>query len=148
MAGSGNSNHRSVGHSGDVNLPATSNVPAAVRNLLTSTKQLPSILSRWARGEASETDVSNVYVRVGTDFNAAVQAFAIHSIDLSDLHSIPSELRTVLEQCLAEDPSPEILAMFAPDLRAVIVKLLRGLQAKQDAWKRAKASSSANASPI
>ncbi|KAJ7060178.1 hypothetical protein C8F01DRAFT_1253509 [Mycena amicta] len=92
------------------------------------------------RGDASESDVSDVYVRVGTDFNATVQAFAIHRIDLSELHSVPTDLRTVLEQCLAEDPSPDVLALFMPDLRAVLVKLLRGLQSKQEAWQRAKAA--------
>lgn len=48
---------------------------------------------------------------------------------------MPTELRTVLEQCLAEDPSPRVLAMFMPEVRQVLFKLLRGLQAKQEAWR-------------
>ncbi|KAF7307853.1 Bud site selection protein 6 [Mycena kentingensis (nom. inval.)] len=126
-------------------------VGACVRRLLLSTKELPASLTRWARGEVSETDVSDVYVRVGTDFNAAVQAFALHKIDLSDLHSVPTELRTVLEQCLAEDPSQEVLDTFMPGLREVLVKLLHGLKARQPAWQRAKyvhaSPASANGSP-
>lgn len=57
----------------------------------------------------------------------------------SDIHSVPTELRAVLEQCLAEDPTPETLAIFMPDVRRVLFKLLRGLQSKQEVWK-AKAS--------
>ncbi len=48
---------------------------------------------------------------------------------------MPNELRTVLEQCLAEDPSPEVLAQFMPEVRQIIFKLLRGLQSKQEAWR-------------
>lgn len=53
----------------------------------------------------------------------------------SDIHSIPNELRTVLEQCLAEDPSPDVVNAFMPAVRRVLYKLLKGLQARQDAWK-------------
>ncbi|KAJ6578762.1 hypothetical protein DFH09DRAFT_913745 [Mycena vulgaris] len=110
-------------------------VPAAVRSLLLSTKQLQKSLSQWSVGQVSETEVSDVYVQIGTDFNNTIQAFAYHRIDLSDIHSVPNELRTVLEQCLAEDPSREVLAMFMPDVKQVLVKLLRGLQSRQEAWR-------------
>lgn len=56
----------------------------------------------------------------------------IHS---SDIQSIPEELRTVLEQYLGEDPSPEILEDFMPKVRQVLYRLLKGLQARQDAWR-------------
>ncbi|KAJ7730233.1 hypothetical protein DFH07DRAFT_174475 [Mycena maculata] len=110
-------------------------VPTAVRNLLLSTKQLQKSLTLWSVGQVSETQVSDVYVQIGTDFNTAIQAFAYHRIDLSDIYSVPKDLRTVLEQCLAEDPSPEVLAMFMPAVRQVLVTLLRGLQSKQEAWR-------------
>ncbi|KAJ7042988.1 hypothetical protein C8F04DRAFT_1075630 [Mycena alexandri] len=110
-------------------------VPTAVRNLLLSTKDLTKTLTQWSVGQVSETQVSDVYVQIGTDFNAAIQAFANWRIDLSDIHSVPKDLRTVLEQCLAEDPSPEVLAMFMPEVRQIIVRLLRGLQSKQEAWR-------------
>lgn len=57
-------------------------VPTAVRNLLLSTKQLQEVLQQWSVGGASESQVSNVYVKTGTDFNAAMHAFAHHKIDL------------------------------------------------------------------
>jgi hypothetical protein len=44
-------------------------------------------------------------------------------------------MRTVLEQCLAEDPTPETLAQFMPQLKAVLIKLLRGLKTRQDTWQ-------------
>ncbi|KAJ7270617.1 hypothetical protein B0H12DRAFT_1093117 [Mycena haematopus] len=110
-------------------------VSSAVRNLLLSTKQLQKILTQWSLGQVSETQVSDVYVQVGTDFNAAIQAFAYHRIEINEIHSVPQELRTVLEQCLAEDPSPQVLAMFMPEVRQVLVKLLRGLQSRQEAWR-------------
>ncbi|KAJ6554448.1 hypothetical protein B0H19DRAFT_1210843 [Mycena capillaripes] len=110
-------------------------VPTAVRNLLLSTKELQKILTQWSLGQVSETQVSDVYVQIGTDFNTAIQAFAYHRIELNDVHSVPKELRTVLEQCLAEDPSPEALAMFMPEVRQVLFKLLKGLQSKQEAWR-------------
>ncbi|KAK7055435.1 Bud site selection protein 6 [Favolaschia claudopus] len=110
-------------------------VSSAVRTLLVSTKDLQKILIQWSLGQVSETDVSDVYVQIGTDFNATIQAFAYHRIEMSEIHSIPQDLRGVLEQCLAEDPSPEVLAIFMPEIREVIFKLLRGLQSKQHAWK-------------
>ncbi|KAF8196188.1 hypothetical protein K438DRAFT_1906292 [Mycena galopus ATCC 62051] len=110
-------------------------VPSAVRNLLLSTKDLQKILTQWSLGQVSETEVSDVYVQIGTDFNTAIQAFAYHRIEISEIHSVPAELRTVLEQCLAEDPSPQVLAMFMPAVRQILVKLLRGLQSKQEAWR-------------
>lgn len=57
-------------------------VPSAVRNLLLSMKQLQDILKHWSVGQATETQVSDVYVQIGTDFNATVHAFAYHKIDL------------------------------------------------------------------
>ena len=53
----------------------------------------------------------------------------------SDLHSIPAELRVVLERCLSEDPSPELVETYMPDLRKVLYKLLKGLQDRQELWR-------------
>lgn len=55
----------------------------------------------------------------------------------SDIHSIPGELRVPLEQCLGEDPSPEALESYMPQVKQVLYKLLRGLQARQEAWRAA-----------
>ena len=57
-------------------------MPTAVKNLLVATKQLQEVLRLWSVRQATETDVSNTYVTVGTEFNCAVEAFAQHKIDL------------------------------------------------------------------
>ncbi|KAF9072366.1 hypothetical protein BDP27DRAFT_1217713 [Rhodocollybia butyracea] len=114
---------------------AQGDVPSAVRNLLLSMKQLQDVLKRWSVSQASESQVSDVYVQIGTDFNTTMHAFSYHKIDLSDIHSVPKDLRVVLEQCLAEDPSPQVLNVFMPQIRQVLYRLLHGLQAKQDAWR-------------
>ena len=41
----------------------------------------------------------------------------------------------MLEQCLGEDPSPGVLESYMPDLKRVLSKLLKGLLAREDAWK-------------
>ncbi|KAH6906355.1 hypothetical protein BKA70DRAFT_406614 [Coprinopsis sp. MPI-PUGE-AT-0042] len=110
-------------------------VPTSVHNLLASTKRLQSVLKDWSHSRASVSEVSDVYVQIGTEFNTVIHAFAYHQIDLSDIHSIPQEMRSTLEVCLAEDPSPEILQRYMPELRDTLVKLLKGLQTRQDAWK-------------
>ncbi|RDB15933.1 hypothetical protein Hypma_003595 [Hypsizygus marmoreus] len=110
-------------------------VPGSVRNLLLSTKRLQEKLGLWSVGQATEGQVSDAYVQIGTDLNATIRAFAYHNIDLSDVHTVPQELRTVLEQCLGEDPSPAILENYMPQVRQVLYKLLKGLQARQEAWK-------------
>ncbi|KAF8625523.1 hypothetical protein AX17_006835 [Amanita inopinata Kibby_2008] len=113
-------------------------VPTAVHNLLSSTGQLQDLLRQWSVGRASETQVSDLYVKIGTDFNTTLNAFLHHNIELADLYSIPKELRGVLEHCLSEDPSSQALEMYMPQVRQVLYKLLKGLQMRQDIW-RAKA---------
>ncbi|KAJ7583375.1 hypothetical protein C8J56DRAFT_791227 [Mycena floridula] len=110
-------------------------VPGAVHALLLATKQLQELLRLWSVKQASETDVSDCYVQLGTQFNTTVHAFSYHKIDVSDLLEIPQSLRTVLEQCLAEEPSRQTLESFLPAVRGVIYRLLKGLQHKQEAWR-------------
>jgi hypothetical protein len=58
-------------------------VESAVTRLLVSIKQLLEGLTQWANSNSSEEDVSDVYVRLGNDFNAAVAAFGFYEIDMS-----------------------------------------------------------------
>jgi len=110
-------------------------VPTAVKNLLVATKQLQEVLTLWSVQRATETDVSNNYVTVGTEFNETVNAFAYHKIRLNEIHSVPRDLRIVLEQCLGEDPSPQILDQYMPEVRQILCTLLQGLRSKQEAWR-------------
>ena len=107
----------------------------------------------WSNLQLTETQISDVYVRLGNDFNAAVAAFAAFEIDMRcvapppflvqsakynprDLMSIPEDLRDVLETCLAEDATPDNLAIYLPKVRAIITRLLQGLRSKQSMYRR------------
>lgn len=50
--------------------------------------------------------------------------------------NVPDDLRNVLEQCLAEDPSKENLEIYLPTVRSIITNLLQGLRRKQDVYRR------------
>jgi hypothetical protein len=58
-------------------------VESAVTRLLVSIKQLLESLTQWSSSKSSEEQVSDVYVRLGNDFNVAVSAFAFYEIDMS-----------------------------------------------------------------
>ncbi|CAE6417519.1 unnamed protein product [Rhizoctonia solani] len=110
-------------------------VQTAVTRLLVATKQLLESLTNWSKGTISENDVSDVYVQMGNDFNSAVAAFQAVGIDMSDLMSVPDDLRNILESALAEEASPENLEIYLPGVRAIIKNLLHGLRAKQHDYK-------------
>ncbi|KAH9893267.1 hypothetical protein C8Q73DRAFT_647479 [Cubamyces lactineus] len=111
-----------------------SEVHRAVSRLLSLTKQLQEVISLWARGSASETDVSDAFVLVGSQFDSTVQAFWRVGVDMSDLFHIPLSLRAVLEGMLAENPSPEVLARYSSRIRKIVIELLQGLQRKQSPY--------------
>ncbi|KAK0434627.1 bud site selection protein 6 [Armillaria borealis] len=111
-------------------------VESAVTRLLMSIKMLLEALTQWSLMQVDETHVSDVYVQLGNDFNAAVAAFAAFNIDMNELQSVPDDLRTVLEQCLAEDPTPENLEIYLPTVRQIITQLLQGLRGKQSIYRR------------
>jgi hypothetical protein len=48
-----------------------------------SIKQLLESLTKWSLLKIDENDVSDVYVRLGNDFNAAVAAFSAFGIDMA-----------------------------------------------------------------
>ncbi|EDR14081.1 uncharacterized protein LACBIDRAFT_229313, partial [Laccaria bicolor S238N-H82] len=111
-------------------------VESAVTRLLVSIKQLLEALTLWSQMKMDETQVSDVYVRLGNDFNAAVTAFAGFNIDMAELMSVPNDLRNVLEQCLAEDATSDNLEIYLPTVREIITNLLQGLRGKQSIYRR------------
>ncbi|KAG1764045.1 actin interacting protein 3-domain-containing protein [Suillus occidentalis] len=111
-------------------------VESAVTRLLVAIKQLLESLTQWSTGKMDENQVSDVYVRLGNDFNAAVAAFAAFNIDMSDLMSVPEDLREVLETCLAEEATPDNLNVYLPTVRKIITNLLQGLRGKQSMYRR------------
>ena len=50
--------------------------------LLVSIKGLLESLTKWSEQQMTDMDVSDVYVQLGNDFNAAVAAFAAYNIDM------------------------------------------------------------------
>ncbi|KAI0759332.1 hypothetical protein BC629DRAFT_1244203, partial [Irpex lacteus] len=108
-----------------------SDVPTAVSTLLGLTKQLQDVLRLWSEHAASENQVSDAFILVAMQFNATVNAFTRHHVDMQDLLATPTELRSVLEECLGEEPSSLVFDHYIPRVRTVIFKLLQGLQRKQ-----------------
>lgn len=108
-----------------------SQIEKSVTHLLIATKQLLETLTQWSRKQASESQVSDVYVRLGYEFNLACRAFGAIGVDTSDLGPVPDLLRTILEDTLSQDASPESLERFLPRIRDIIINLLHGLKRKQ-----------------
>ncbi|EAU36035.1 conserved hypothetical protein [Aspergillus terreus NIH2624] len=108
-----------------------SQIEKSVTHLLVATKQLLETLTQWSRRQASENEVSDVYVRLGYEFNLACRAFNAIGADTSDLGPVPDLLRTILEETLSQDASPQSLDRFLPRIREIIINLLHGLKKKQ-----------------
>ncbi|KAJ5099031.1 hypothetical protein N7532_006032 [Penicillium argentinense] len=108
-----------------------SQIEKSVTHLLVATKQLLETLTQWSRKTASETDVSDVYVRLGYEFNLACRAFNAIGVETSDLGPVPDVLRTILEDTLSQDASPQSLDRYLPQIRDIIINLLHGLKKKQ-----------------
>ena len=100
-------------------------------HLLIATKQLLETLTQWSRHNATEHDVSDVYVRLGYEFNIACRAFTSIGVDTSDLGPVPDLLRLILEETLSQEASPSSLDNFLPRIRDIIINLLHGLKRKQ-----------------
>ncbi|KAF7308501.1 AIP3 domain-containing protein [Mycena chlorophos] len=133
------SSRRDTGSSRTERAASRSNHPAvesAVTRLLVAIKQLLESLTQWSQLKIDENAVSDVYVRLGNDFNAAVAAFAAFNIDMAELMTVPDDLRNVLEQCLAEDATPDNLELYLPTVRQIITNLLQGLRGKQSIYRR------------
>jgi hypothetical protein len=58
-------------------------VESAVTRLLVAIKELLESLTQWSEMNLSEEGVSDVYVRLGNDFNTAVHAFGLFNIEMS-----------------------------------------------------------------
>ncbi|PGH12074.1 hypothetical protein AJ79_04473 [Helicocarpus griseus UAMH5409] len=108
-----------------------SQIEKSVTHLLVATKQLLETLTQWSRQQATESEVSDVYVRLGYEFNLACRAFGAIGVETSDLGPVPDLLRTILEDTLSQDASPESLDRYLPRIRDIIINLLHGLKKKQ-----------------
>ncbi|EGG09131.1 uncharacterized protein MELLADRAFT_23004, partial [Melampsora larici-populina 98AG31] len=121
-----------------INPLTSSHMESTVTRLLVATKQLLESLTDWSHGRIDESCVSDIYVRLGNEFNAASLAFSKEGIDMNDLNSVPDDLRNCLEAALSEDASPMTLEQHLPQIRQIVVHLLQGLKVKQSKWRAAK----------
>ncbi|KFH48239.1 Bud site selection protein-like protein [Hapsidospora chrysogenum ATCC 11550] len=120
----------SSGSSSGSSMPL-SQIEKSVTHLLVATKQLLETLTQWSRGQATDTQVSDVYVRLGYEFNMACRAFSAINVDVSDLGNVPDSLRHILEATLSQEASSENLEKYLPRIRDIIINLLHGLKRKQ-----------------
>ncbi|KAG9309936.1 hypothetical protein JVU11DRAFT_9968 [Chiua virens] len=118
-------------------VPVLSDISTIIHNLILDMKALEAALQRWSCAQASTEDVSNCYVQFGVEFNAVLNAFEGYDIPTNDLQAIPSQLRSALEECLGEAPSYDGLDRYLPEIRRLLAEVLRGLRAKQPAWRNA-----------
>ncbi|PHH63109.1 hypothetical protein CDD81_6260 [Ophiocordyceps australis] len=118
------------GSGGSSNMPL-SQIEKSVTHLLVATKQLLETLTQWSRGLATDSQVSDVYVRLGYEFNMACRAFSAINVDTSDLGNVPDLLRHILEATLSQEASAESLEKYLPRIRDIIINLLHGLKRKQ-----------------
>ncbi|KAH8678148.1 actin interacting protein 3 [Xylariales sp. PMI_506] len=128
-SGAGGGSRRNQGSNGS-NMPL-SQIEKSVTHLLVATKQLLETLTQWSRGAATDTQVSDVYVRLGYEFNMACRAFTAINVDTSDLGNVPELLRNILEATLSQEASTESLEKYLPRIRDIIINLLHGLKRKQ-----------------
>src|SRR5690242_16171211 len=108
-----------------------SQIEKSVTHLLVATKQLLETLTLWSRQNATESEVSDVYVRLGYEFNIASRAFNAIGVDTQDLGNVPELLRGILEETLSQEASQASLDKFLPRIRDIIINLLHGLKKKQ-----------------
>ncbi|KAH8735253.1 actin interacting protein 3-domain-containing protein [Ilyonectria robusta] len=120
------------------NMPL-SQIEKSVTHLLVATKQLLETLTQWSRGQATDAQVSDVYVRLGYEFNMACRAFTAINVDTSDLGNVPDLLRHILEATLSQEASSESLEKYLPRIRDIIINLLHGLKRKQQRLRQKQA---------
>ncbi|PNH68837.1 hypothetical protein VD0002_g1313 [Verticillium dahliae] len=132
------SSRRGKDSTGSANMPL-SQIEKSVTHLLVATKQLLETLTQWSRGQATDGQVSDVYVRLGYEFNMACRAFSAINVDTSDLGNVPELLRNILESTLSQEASTESLEKYLPRIRDIIINLLHGLKRKQQKLRQKQA---------
>ncbi|KAI1781217.1 AIP3-domain-containing protein [Hypoxylon cercidicola] len=124
-----------------------SQIEKSVTHLLVATKQLLETLTQWSRGQATDTQVSDVYVRLGYEFNMACRAFTAINVDTSDLGNVPENLRHILEATLSQEANTESLEKYLPRIRDIIIHLLHGLKRKQQKLRQKQTRDKEGGSP-
>ncbi|KAL8282508.1 hypothetical protein RB598_009500 [Gaeumannomyces tritici] len=145
-SGSVSGGARRTNSSGGSAMPL-SQIEKSVTHLLVATKSLLETLTQWSRGQATDTQVSDVYVRLGYEFNMACRAFTAINVDTSDLGNVPEKLRSILEATLSQEASVESLENYLPKIRDIIINLLHGLKRKQQKLRQRQPRDRENGQP-
>nr|CAG8510511.1 15082_t:CDS:2 [Entrophospora candida] len=111
-------------------------IETMVTQLLVTTKALLESLNGWAAKYVKEKQVSDIYVKLVSEFNSVVQLFSQTGVDISDLVNIPTDLRACLEKALSENASQNALEKYLPKIKETIVSLVNGLRTKQALYKQ------------
>src|SRR3569833_175830 len=135
----------SSGGSSSSSTAPLSQIEKSVTHLLVATKSLLETLTQWSRGQATDTQVSDVYVRLCYEFNMACRAITAINVDTSDLGNVPELLRNILEATLSQEASAESLEKYLPRIRDIIINLLPGLKRKQQKLRQKQARDRDNA---
>ncbi|EPX73932.1 actin interacting protein 3 Bud6 [Schizosaccharomyces octosporus yFS286] len=122
-------------YSGDKFTPIANSIESSVTKLLVITKQLLESLTKWSKRLAEPDDISTIYIRLVTEFNTTIRIFREVGIESLDLEDFPLELRSILEETLAEIPSMESLQRHLPHVREIMMHLLKSLKYKQSLYK-------------
>ncbi|CCA75043.1 related to actin-interacting protein AIP3 [Serendipita indica DSM 11827] len=110
-------------------------VESRVTRLQVSMNNLMEGLENWGIGRVEDAQISDLYVQLGNDNIAAVNAFKAVGIPVTDLVNVPEELRRILEGCLKGEQSQANLNLYLPSVRQVIVRLHEALRRKQDDYR-------------
>ncbi|CAJ0823122.1 12499_t:CDS:2, partial [Entrophospora sp. SA101] len=113
-----------------------SSIETMVTQLLVTTKALLESLTGWAAKRVNQQQVSDIYVKLVSEFNTVIQLFSQTGVDISDLTNIPTNLIACLEKALSEEASQNSLEKHLPTIKETIVSLLKGLKAKQALYKQ------------
>ncbi|EEB09420.1 actin interacting protein 3 Bud6 [Schizosaccharomyces japonicus yFS275] len=113
----------------------SSNIEQSITRLLVATKQLLEKLTLWSKNAATGNDVSDVYVRLSSEFGESCAVFEAAGVEVTDMLSLPHRLRLVLEETLSGPASPASLERHLPAVREIVVTLLQSLKRKQAFFK-------------
>ncbi|POS87877.1 hypothetical protein EPUL_000575, partial [Erysiphe pulchra] len=102
-----------------------------ITHICVAAKQLVETLKKWSQLQATNVQVSDIYVRIGNEFNLACRVFTAIDIDTSDIQKFLVLLRIVLETTLSQEPSIENLEKYLTRIQGTITNLLHWLKSKQ-----------------
>ncbi|KAF9525172.1 hypothetical protein CPB83DRAFT_860123 [Crepidotus variabilis] len=91
---------------------------------LSSVLELYRFIYQWVQGEVQEKEIKDSYTKVLDIFKTIVLAFSKYRIDMQNSLSTSADLRTVLEEFLAQGASMANLQHYLPQVGMIVQKVL------------------------